>query len=210
MKTAKRVFDVAVSAVLLLILTPLLAMVAAAVIVTMGRPVIFRQERPGLHGRLFVMYKFRTMKNAVGPDGRPLPDCERLTPLGRLLRATSLDELPELFNVIRGDMSLVGPRPLLPQYMPYYTEREQLRHKVRPGITGWAQVCGRNKVSWDERLAADVWYVENWSLWLDLKIVARTLVVVLFRSGVVIDPASKLSDLDVERAGRLIGGAAGD
>jgi len=210
MKTTKRVFDVVVSAALLLILMPLLAMIAAAVIATMGRPVIFRQERPGLHGRLFVMYKFRTMKNATGPDGRPLPDRERLTPLGRLLRAASLDELPELFNVLKGDMSLVGPRPLLPHYLPYYSEREQIRHKVRPGITGWAQVCGRNEISWDERLAADVWYVENWSLWLDLKILARTLVVVPCRSGVVIDPASKLSDLDVERAGRLIEGVIDD
>lgn len=175
----KRILDVAVSAAALLGAAPVMVGVAAAVAVRHGRPVVFRQRRVGLDGREFAIRKFRTMTNARGPDGQLLPDSERLTPLGRLLRRTSLDELPELFNVLRGDMSLVGPRPLLPEYMAYYTPRQHLRHTVRPGLTGWAAVNGRNTTSWDERFALDLHYVENMSLALDLEILARTVLTVI-------------------------------
>lgn len=192
--TAKRVMDILASALLLVALSPILAGVAFAVLVTTGRPVLFAQLRPGRDGRPFRIYKFRTMR-----DG-PLPDRERITSLGRFLRASSLDELPELINVLAGQMSLVGPRPLLMEYMPYYTDRERLRHRVRPGMTGWAQVTGRNEIGWSDRLNRDVWYVEHWSLWLDLKILMRTALVVVRRSGVVVDPESRMESLDRERA----------
>ena len=183
MKTTKRVFDVVVSAALLLILLPLLAMIAAAVVATMGRPVIFRQERSGLHGRLFVMYKFRTMKNATGPDGRPLPDRERLTPLGRLLRAASLDELPELFNVLKGEMSVVGPRPPVPAEVAEYQDWHLQRLMVTPGLTGLWQVNGRSDLSFDEMVRLDLYYAEHWSPWLDIKLMLRTVPVVLTGRG---------------------------
>ena len=202
----KRSFDFVVAALGLLLLLPLLAVVAGVVRVGLGSPVLFRQVRPGMGGRPFTVLKFRTMRDALGPGGEPLPDERRLTRLGRLLRSTSLDELPELLNVVRGDMSLVGPRPLLTKYLPYYTERERRRHEVRPGITGWAQVNGRNTVTWSERLEMDVWYVENRSLWLDLRILALTLVSITKRDGVVVDPRSIMLDLDEER--RLGRGAA--
>lgn len=141
----------------------------------MGRPALFRQVRPGLHGRPFEMIKFRTMRDATGPDGQPLPDADRLTAFGRWLRATSLDELPELWNVLKGDMSLVGPRPLLMEYLSLYTPEQARRHEVRPGITGWAQVNGRNALSWDQKFALDVWYVDRHTLWLDVKIIVLTL-----------------------------------
>lgn len=180
----KRLIDVVASAAGLLILFPLLAVVALAVRIGLGSPVFFRQERPGLHGRTFRLVKFRTMRDAAGPDGRLLPDAERMTQLGRMLRSTSLDEFPELWNVLRGDMSLVGPRPLLAEYLPLYSPRQARRHEVRPGITGWAQVNGRNAVGWKERLEMDVWYVENCSLALDLRILLRTIAAVFARRGI--------------------------
>jgi len=180
----KRVFDVGVSATALVVLAPVMGLIALAVWRTMGRPVLFCQVRPGLHGKPFVMYKFRTMRDLRDAEGKLLPDEARLTPFGRWLRATSLDELPELVNVLRGEMSLVGPRPLLMEYLDRYTPEQARRHEVKPGITGWAQIHGRNNLSWDERFKLDVWYVDNWSLWLDLKILWRTLWMVLRREGI--------------------------
>jgi lipopolysaccharide/colanic/teichoic acid biosynthesis glycosyltransferase len=180
----KRVFDIVVSAVALTVLAPVMGLIALLVWRTMGRPVLFRQARPGLHGKPFVMYKFRTMRDLRDAEGNLLPDEARLTPFGRWLRTTSLDELPELVNVLRGEMSLVGPRPLLMEYLDRYTPEQARRHEVKPGITGWAQIHGRNNLSWDERFKLDVWYVDNWSLWLDLKILWRTLWMVLRREGI--------------------------
>lgn len=180
----KRVFDVVVSATALVVLAPVMGLIALAVWRTMGRPVLFRQARPGLHGKPFVMYKFRTMRDLRDAEGNLLPDEARLTPFGRWLRTTSLDELPELVNVLRGEMSLVGPRPLLMEYLDRYTPEQARRHEVKPGITGWAQIHGRNNLSWDERFKLDVWYVDNWSLWLDVKILWRTLWMVLRREGI--------------------------
>jgi lipopolysaccharide/colanic/teichoic acid biosynthesis glycosyltransferase len=180
----KRGLDIAIAATALLLAAPVLLFVAIAVRVNLGGPVLFRQQRPGLHGRPFTMVKFRTMRDALGRDGRPLPDAERLTPFGALLRSTSLDELPELWNVLRGDMSLVGPRPLLMEYLDRYTPEQARRHEVRPGVTGWAQIHGRNALSWEERFRLDVWYVEHRSLRLDLQILRRTLALVLRRTGV--------------------------
>ena len=199
-RAIKRTIDVVVSVMVLLVSMPVMAAVAVAIRLTMGNPVLFRQVRPGYQGRLFCLVKFRTMKDAFGPDGRPLPDSERLTSLGGFLRRTSLDELPQLWNVLKGEMSLAGPRPLLTRYQPYFTARERLRQTVRPGITGWAQIRGRNTASWDQRLSDDVWYVENWSLLLDLKILLITLKVVLHRRGIVDDPQSTMLNLDEERA----------
>ncbi|HEX8674253.1 MAG TPA: sugar transferase [Longimicrobium sp.] len=195
----KRLVDVLASAGGLLVLSPVLLAVAVAVRWSMGSPVLFRQVRPGRHAVPFAMYKFRTMRDAHDESGNPLPDGERLTSVGRFLRKTSLDELPELINVLRGDMSLVGPRPLLMRYLPYYTPREQRRHDVRPGITGWAQVNGRNTARWAERLEMDVWYVEHQSLWLDLRVLARTAASLLGQKGVVVDPRSAMLNLDEER-----------
>jgi len=180
----KRVLDVAAAGVGLLLLSPLIAAVALAVRVNLGAPVFFRQARPGLHGRPFRLVKFRTMRDATGPDGTPLPDEARLTRFGRFLRASSLDEFPELWNVLRGDMSLVGPRPLLTEYLPLYSPRHARRHEVRPGLTGWAQVNGRNALTWEARLELDVWYVEHRSLALDLRILLRTVATVLRRRGI--------------------------
>ena len=180
----KRVFDVVVSATALVVLAPVMGLIALAVWRTMGRPVLFRHVRPGLHGKPFVMYKFRTMRDLRDAEGKLLPNEARLTPFGRWLRSTSLDELPELLNVLRGEMSLVGPRPLLMEYLDRYTPEQARRHEVKPGITGWAQIHGRNNLSWDERFKLDVWYVDNWSLWLDVKILWRTLWVVLRREGI--------------------------
>jgi lipopolysaccharide/colanic/teichoic acid biosynthesis glycosyltransferase len=171
----------------LAVLWPVLAGVALVIRVRMGAPVLFVQERPGLGGRIFRVVKFRTMLHAIGRDGRPLPDAERLTALGRFLRAASLDELPQLWNVLRGDLSLVGPRPLLVQYLPRYTPEQARRHDVMPGITGWAQVNGRNAISWDEKFALDVWYVDHWSLALDLRILGLTLLRVVKRDGIAQD-----------------------
>lgn len=183
-RAVKVLSDRLVALVLLTLASPLLALVAVLIRLRLGSPVLFRQLRPGLHGRPFLLVKFRTMRDATGPDGRALPDGERLTAFGRLLRATSLDELPQLWNVLRGQLSLVGPRPLLMQYLERYSSRQLRRHDVLPGITGWAQVNGRNAISWEEKLDLDVWYVENWSLLLDARILVRTIVSVLRREGI--------------------------
>jgi sugar transferase EpsL len=180
----KRAFDLVAASVALILLAPLLALTALAIALLLGRPVIFAQRRPGWHGRPFVLYKFRTMSGARGGDGALLPDRDRLTRLGRLLRRTSVDELPELINVVRGDMSLVGPRPLLMEYLPRYTPEQARRHEVRPGITGWAQLNGRNRLPWRERFALDVWYVDHQSLRLDLSILLRTVWIALAQAGV--------------------------
>ena len=179
----KRIVDVGVAAAALVVAAPVLGVAAIAIRTTMGRPVLFRQPRIGLHGERFEILKLRTMRDATDASGRPLDDAERLTALGRLLRSTSIDELPELINVLRGDMSLVGPRPLLVEYLPLYSPEQARRHEVRPGITGWAQVNGRNALTWEEKFAHDVWYVDHWSLALDLRILCRTVATVLRRDG---------------------------
>lgn len=175
----KRFMDLALTIPALLVLWPVLLVLALLVRFKLGSPVLFRQTRPGLHGKPFTIIKFRTMRDAVGPDGKPLPDCDRLTRFGRFLRASSLDELPELWNVLKGEMSLVGPRPLLMQYLDRYTPRQARRHEVLPGITGWAQVNGRNAISWEEKFELDVWYIDHQSVMLDLKIIGLTLTSVL-------------------------------
>lgn len=180
----KRLVDVTASATGLIVLAPILVLVAVAVRWNLGRPVLFRQVRPGLDGRPFTMVKFRTMRDAVDAHGRELPDAERLTRFGRFLRSSSLDELPELWNVLHGEMSLVGPRPLLMEYLPLYTPEQARRHDVRPGVTGWAQVNGRNALSWEEKFTLDVWYVDNQSFCLDLKILLLTLKKVFVREGI--------------------------
>lgn len=195
----KRALDVVVAAAALLVGLPVLAGVAVAVRYRMGTPVLFRQSRPGLRGNSFELIKFRTMTDARGPDGRLLPDRDRLTRLGALLRASSLDELPELFNVLKGEMSLVGPRPLLERYLPFFSPDERRRMDLRPGITGYAQIAGRNSLSWDDRLAMDVWYIDNCSLSLDLRILATTIIRVVRREGALADPRSAMLDLDEER-----------
>ena len=180
----KRTVDVLAAVMGLLVMLPVFLIVSSFIMADLGRPVLFSQLRPGRDGKLFRMYKFRTMRDVVGADGRQLPDSERLTKLGRFLRSTSLDELPELINVLLGHMSLVGPRPLLPQYLDRYTPEQARRHDVKPGITGWAQVNGRNALTWEEKLQLDVWYVDNWSLWLDLRILLMTAAKVLKREGI--------------------------
>lgn len=180
----KRLFDVLGAAIGLILLSPVLIVIAFLIWRQMGAPVLFRQTRPGLHGKPFEMVKFRTMRDAVDAKGNPLPDSERLTRLGRFLRASSLDELPELWNVLKGEMSLVGPRPLLVEYLPLYSPEQARRHEVRPGVTGWAQINGRNAISWDQKFALDVWYVDNRSLWLDLKIIWLTIRKVFKREGI--------------------------
>lgn len=180
----KRLFDIAIAVPSVIILSPLLILIGIFVRMRIGSPVLFRQLRPGLHGRPFSIYKFCTMTNERDENGNLLPDGERLTRLGHFLRKTSMDELPELFNVIKGDMSIVGPRPLLMQYLDRYTPEQALRHEVKPGITGWAQVNGRNAISWEDKFKLDVWYVDHLSLWLDLKIIALTILNILKREGI--------------------------
>jgi lipopolysaccharide/colanic/teichoic acid biosynthesis glycosyltransferase len=180
----KRAFDIVVSLTALLLLSPLLLLLALLVRLFLGSPILFRQQRPGLDARPFEILKFRTMRDAFGPDGQPLPDAERLTRFGRFLRASSLDELPELWNVLTGEMSLVGPRPLLMEYVPLYSASQFRRHDVRPGITGWSQVNGRNALSWDEKFAFDIWYVDNASMLLDLKILFLTVASIVRREGI--------------------------
>ncbi len=180
----KRLFDFTVAALALLLLSPLLGLLALLVRLKLGSPVLFRQQRPGLHGKPFTLSKFRTMTDKRDAQGNLLPDAERLTKFGKFLRASSLDELPELWNVLKGEMSLVGPRPLLMQYLPLYTPEQARRHVVRPGITGWAQVNGRNALTWEEKFALDVWYVDNLSFWLDVKILWLTVVKTLKREGI--------------------------
>jgi lipopolysaccharide/colanic/teichoic acid biosynthesis glycosyltransferase len=179
-----RPLELAIAGVLLVLALPLMLTTAVVVRIFLGSPVVFRQMRPGLGGRPFTLLKFRTMREAVGPDGRPLPDQARMTRIGRFLRRTSLDELPGLWNVIRGDMSLVGPRPLLLEYLAHYDERQMRRHEVRPGLTGWAQVNGRNALSWEEKFEHDVWYVDHRSLALDVKILMMTAGAALSGRGV--------------------------
>jgi sugar transferase EpsL len=183
----KRLFDILVSASALLLLWPVLLVIAVLVRLNLGAPVLFSQMRPGLNAKPFRMYKFRTMRNATDGQGNPLPDSQRLTSFGRFLRAASLDELPELWNVLCGDMSLVGPRPLLMEYLPLYSTRQARRHEVRPGITGWAQINGRNALSWQQKFEHDVWYVENKSFLLDLRILWMTLRAVFARTGISSD-----------------------
>ncbi len=180
----KRMMDILGASVGLIAFAPLILGIAVATRWQLGSPIFFRQLRPGLHGKPFQLFKFRTMRDAVDADGHPLPDGDRLTPFGRWLRATSLDELPELWNVLKGDMSLVGPRPLLMEYLPLYTREQARRHEVKPGLTGWAQINGRNALTWEEKFAHDVWYVENNGLLLDLAILWRTVLIVFARDGI--------------------------
>ena len=180
----KRAFDIAASTSALVVLSPVLAITAYKVKKELGSPVLFRQTRPGLHGKPFEMIKFRTMKDATDKEGNALPDSERLTDFGKKLRASSLDELPELWNVLKGDMSLVGPRPLLMEYLPLYNAEQAKRHNVRPGVTGYAQVNGRNSLSWEDKFKLDTWYVEHQSLWLDMKILLKTVKKVLIKDGI--------------------------
>ena len=183
----KRAFDIAASTSALVVLSPVLAITAYKVKKELGSPVLFRQTRPGLHGKPFEMIKFRTMKDATDKEGNALPDSQRLTDFGKKLRASSLDELPELWNVLKGDMSLVGPRPLLMEYLPLYSAEQAKRHNVRPGVTGYAQVNGRNSLSWEDKFKLDTWYVEHQSLWLDMKILLKTVKKVIIKDGISAD-----------------------
>jgi lipopolysaccharide/colanic/teichoic acid biosynthesis glycosyltransferase len=180
----KRLFDIAASASALILLAPVMGVVAWRIRRNLGAPVLFRQIRPGLHGRPFEMIKFRSMRDAVDAAGHALPDAQRLTPFGQWLRSTSLDELPELWNVLKGDMSLVGPRPLLMEYLPLYTAEQSRRHDIRPGVTGWAQVNGRNALDWEHKFQLDVWYVDHQSFWLDMRIMLMTIKKVFLRDGI--------------------------
>lgn len=190
----KRLFDITAATAALVVLSPVYVTVAYKVKKNLGTPVLFRQVRPGLDGKPFEMIKFRTMKDAIDTEGNPLPDCERLTEFGKKLRDTSLDELPELLNVIKGDMSLVGPRPLLMEYLSRYNEEQARRHLVRPGITGYAQVNGRNSISWEEKFKLDNWYVENNSMFLDIKILFKTVKQVLIKDGINAEGEVTMSD----------------
>ncbi|MCU1772393.1 sugar transferase [Pseudomonas sp. 13B_3.2_Bac1] len=181
---SKRLFDIVASMAGLIVLSPVIVIVAYLIRKRLGSPILFRQVRPGLGGKPFEMVKFRTMRDALDANGNPLPDSERMTGFGSFLRSSSLDELPELWNVIKGDMSLVGPRPLLMEYLPLYDTLQVRRHDVRPGVTGWAQINGRNALSWEEKFKLDVWYVDNQSLWLDIKIILLTVKKVLVRDGI--------------------------
>ena len=180
----KRFLDIILASIALILLSPLYFYVAHKVKKNLGSPVLFRQVRPGLHGKPFEMIKFRSMKDAVDAQGNPFPDSERLTPFGKMLRSSSLDEMPELWNVIKGDMSIVGPRPLLMEYLPLYNQEQAKRHLVRPGMTGHAQVNGRNAISWEEKFKLDTWYVENQSVWLDFKIILKTVKKVLAKDDI--------------------------
>ena len=180
----KRIFDVIASFCGLILLSPIILIVSWKISRKLGSPVLFRQVRPGKGGKPFEMVKFRTMLDAVDSQGIPLPDEQRMTPFGSFLRSSSLDELPELWNVLKGDMSLVGPRPLLMEYLPLYSEEQYRRHEARPGVTGWAQINGRNAISWEDKFKLDVWYVDNRSLWLDIKIVFLTIKKVVIRDGI--------------------------
>lgn len=202
----KRSLDITCSALGLLILSPLLLVLLVIVKLKLGSPVFFTHQRPGIHGTPFSMIKIRTMLDAYDLEGKPLPDAERLAPFGNLLRQLSLDELPELWNVLKGDMSLVGPRPLLIEYLPLYSPAQLKRHNVKPGITGWAQVNGRNAISWEQKFELDVWYVENQSFWLDVKILFKTLFKVMKREGISHD-----GEVTMPRfRGNLKGGGCGE
>jgi len=189
----KRFFDIFASCFGLIVLSPIIAIVAWKISRKLGSPVLFRQVRPGKDGELFEMVKFRTMLDAVDTNGNPLPDSERMTPFGSFLRSSSLDELPGLWNVLKGDMSLVGPRPLLVEYLPLYSKEQARRHDVRPGLSGWAQVNGRNAIGWEDKFKLDVWYVDNRSFWLDLKIIFLTLKKVVVRDGISAEGEATMS-----------------
>ena len=195
----KRMLDFFFAACILFLCSPIILITGILIRVNMGKPIFFIQQRPGLQGKLFMLYKLRTMREEHNSTGEPLADGLRLTALGKILRLTSIDELPQLINILKGDMSFVGPRPLLVKYLMHYTPREQLRHRVRPGLTGLAQIAGRNQLRWNERLELDVRYVEQQSLLLDLKVIGLTVIYVLKRKGVVFDPSTLMLDLDVER-----------
>jgi sugar transferase EpsL len=184
MPLSKRIFDLTFALIALIILSPVLILTAIFVRIIIGSPILFTQQRPGYMGRPFHIYKFRSMTNRFARDGSLLPDAERLTRFGRILRSLSLDELPELFNILRGEMSFVGPRPLLMDYLPLYSPEQMRRHDVMPGLTGWAQVNGRNAIDWPSRFRMDVWYVDNWSFWLDIRIIFMTVSKVVLREGV--------------------------
>lgn len=197
----KRIFDFFTALLSLVLLAPVLVIVAWQIRRKLGSPVLFHQVRPGLRGQPFKMVKFRTMRDALDAHGKPLPDAERMTPFGRFLRSASLDELPELWNVLVGDMSLVGPRPLLMEYLPLYSLDQARRHEVRPGVTGWAQINGRNALSWDEKFKLDVWYVDHQSLWLDLKILLLTIKKVFVREGISAAGEATMSRFTGSKAG---------
>ena len=201
----KRVMDYTFCLGAIILFFPIFFLIFFLVRILVGKPVIFRQERIGFNDQPFTLYKFKTMTERRDSQGRLLPDSERLTRFGAFLRNASLDELPELFNILKGDMSLVGPRPLYSRYLPFYTPQERLRHTVLPGLTGWAQIHGRNLIPWDERLALDVWYVKNWSILLDFKILFATFFKVILRTGVSADPDLVETDLDKERASAILG-----
>lgn len=189
----KRLFDFCAAAFGLLILSPVILVVAIQIRRKLGSPVLFRQIRPGKDGKPFEMIKFRTMRDAIDKEGRPLPDSERMTPFGSFLRSTSLDELPELWNVLKGDMSLVGPRPLLMEYLPLYSKEQYRRHEVKPGVTGWAQINGRNTINWEDKFKLDVWYIENRNFFLDIKIIYLTVKKVLVRDGISAEGEATMS-----------------
>lgn len=189
----KRLLDIVIASSALVLLSPVYAFVTYKVRKNLGSPVLFRQVRPGLKGKPFEMIKFRSMKDAVDAQGNPLPDSERLTPFGQMLRSSSLDEMPELWNVLKGEMSIVGPRPLLMEYLPLYNEQQAKRHNVRPGITGYAQVNGRNAISWEKKFELDTWYVENRSLWLDFKIMLKTVQKVLSKDDISAEGEATIS-----------------
>lgn len=196
---AKRVMDIVGALLALALFAPVMLVAAAIIYCTMGGPIIFRQVRPGLHEEPFSIIKFRTMRRATDRHGNPLSDAERLTKTGAMLRQFSIDELPQLFNILKGEMSFVGPRPLLYDYFAYYTPAEMRRHEVKPGVTGWAQIHGRNNLQWDKRLAMDVWYVDHWTPWLDLRIIIKTVLIVLRREGVTTQGHATFERLDDHR-----------
>ena len=201
----KRLLDITAATTALVVLSPVYALTVYKVKKNLGSPVLFRQTRPGLYGKPFEMIKFRTMRNAVDTEGNPLEDSERLTDFGKALRNSSLDELPELWNVVKGDMSLVGPRPLLMEYLPLYSDEQARRHDVRPGVTGYAQVNGRNAIGWDERFKLDMWYVDNQSLWLDIKILFKTVKKVLIKDGISADGEATMSKFTGSKDSKLEG-----
>jgi len=205
----KRLFDLALVIPGFFLLSPLLAVIALLIKTRVGSPVLFRQIRPGLDGKPFMIYKFRTMTEERDAEGRLLPDSQRLTSLGRFLRATSLDELSELWNVLKGDMSIVGPRPLLMQYLDLYTPEQARRHEVKPGLTGWAQVNGRNALTWEEKFAMDVWYVDHWSLGLDFKIIGMTILKVLKQEGISAEGEATMAEFNPQLTPVPSSGATG-
>lgn len=180
----KRIFDIFISTIFIVLLFPLIILISIIIRINYGKPIFFKQERPGLNGNIFVMYKFRTMNQKKDKYGKLLSDRDRITVFGNILRSSSLDELPELYNVLIGDMSIVGPRPLLIEYLPLYTKKQNRRHEAKPGITGMAQINGRNTISWEKKFEYDLWYIDNWSIWLDIKILAKTFFCVLIRKNI--------------------------